>query len=613
MSINKNVILEKIPKTHWIYEFYNSAWAIIYIWKSVNLKARVQSYFNSKNTLSFAKQKMVKQIDSINTIVTNNEIESLILETTYIKKYLPKYNILMKDWKNHIYIKIFDDIIPKIIKTRIKKWSWIFFWPYISTWYVSNVLKFIKKNFWYRSCDIKFGISPTHILKDKGINETLILTKTSWIKIPCMDYYIGTCSGPCMLKKENIERYKNNIEQIKLFLNWDILPIIKKLEIKMHINAKKLKFEDAEKIKKLIESIKWININQIVQEWVIWDFNVINYIEKFNKSFIWMIKIRDNKITWFYNFDIKNELNEGKEVIIKKFIENCYVELDNKKIVFIIPIKLSIKINNDIKIEVPKIWVKKDLLNLCYKNIYEYAYKSHLASLSTKGFTKKTMQNLLGILWFREINKSLIFECNDISHISWSHTVASRSIIENWKPNNSKYKKFKINTLEEWKIDDFWSLTEIMERRLKEINKLWNIPDLIIIDWWKWQLSSVDKIIKTSWINLQLISIAKKEEEIFIQWKKEPIILNKESNELKLIQKIRDEAHRFAINFNREKRLKAMKKNILESLPWFWPKTRKKLLQKYWNVDNLAWTKKEELLQIVNKTQYEILENHWIV
>jgi excinuclease ABC subunit C len=250
---------------------------------------------------------------------------------------------------------------------------------------------------------------------------------------------------------------------------------------------------------------------------------------------------------------------------------------------------------------------------MCYKNIYEYAYKAHLDSLSTKWFTKKTMQSLLEILWYKEINKNIVFECNDISHISWNHTVASRSIIENWKSNTSKYKKFKIKTLEEQKIDDFNSMREVITRRLKEIDKLWNIPDLIIIDGWKWQLSSVVDIIKEHNYNIQIVWIAKREEELFLPWNSIPILLNKESNELRLVQKIRDEAHRFAITFNRDSRIKSMKKNILEELPWFWPKTRKKILNKYWSIDKIKWIWTKELETILNKTQIETLENHWLL
>ncbi len=589
-------LLKKIPKSPWIYKFLDKKWKIIYIWKSVKLYSRVNSYFNWKTKLNFAKQKMVKQIDNIETIITNNETESLILETTLIKKHEPKYNILMKDGKNHIYIKITDEKYPKIIKTRIKNSRWIYFWPYISTYYVNNILKLIKNIFWYWVAEHNF-----------------FLTKNSYN----LDKYI--------FKNDlKIEDYNKQIEKIKDFLKWNTYKIKKDLEQKMLSKATKLEFEEAGKIKKQLESIQILEENQIVRDSVNWNFIVFNILEKFDKIFVWKIEINDGKIVWFSNYDIKNNLWEDKQEVLKQVLSENWIE--NKNINYIIPFELELW-DIEIKLEIPKIWNKKELLDLCYKNIYEYASKTHIDSLSTKWFTKKTMQNLLDLLWYKQINKSIIFECNDISHISWNHTVASRSIIENWKSNTSKYKRLRIKTLSEWKIDDFNSMREVMTRRIKEIEKLKNIPDLIIIDWWKWQLSSVLEIVKEKKINIQLVWLAKKEEELFIipplnplltkEGKQEgrfkKILLEKDSNELRLVQKIRDEAHRFAITFNRDSRIKSMKKNILEELPWFWPKTRKKLLNKYHDIDKLKDVSKQELKTILNKTQIETLENHSII
>lgn len=585
MSDKISKILAKLPNTSWVYQFFSKSWKIIYIWKSVNLKSRVNSYFNWKSKLNFAKQKMVKLIENIEIFITNNETESLILETTLIKKHLPKYNILMKDGKNHIYIKITDEKYPKIIKTRIKNKNWLYFWPYTSTFYVNNILRLIKSIFGYWIWEHNFFVNKNTYNLDKYIFKNDLELK---------DYDI-------------------KIDQIKNFLSWNTNKIKQNLEIEMKQRAKSLEFEKANKIKQDIESIKMLEENQIVREWVKWDYNIVNYIEKFNQIFIWLIEIKNWKIIWFYNFDIENKLEEDKETVLQNFIEWNFAENreENINITYISPIKL--KINSEIKLEIPKIWIKKDLLDLCYKNIYEYAYKSHLDSLSTKGFTKQTMLNLLDILWYKQTNKDIIFECNDISHISWNYTVASRSIIENWKSNTSKYKKFKIKTLSEWKVDDFGSMKEIMIRRIKELEKNNNTPDLIIIDGWKWQLSSVVKIINENNLNLQTIWIAKREEELFLPWKSKPIILDKDSNELKLIQKIRDEAHRFAITFNRDSRIKAMKKNILEELPGFWPKTRKKILNKYWTIEKLKTIDTKELEKFLTKNQIEVLENHWLI
>jgi excinuclease ABC subunit C len=254
---------------------------------------------------------------------------------------------------------------------------------------------------------------------------------------------------------------------------------------------------------------------------------------------------------------------------------------------------------------------------MCYKNIYEFAYKKHISGLNTKNFTKGTCKNILFKLWFERINKNIIFECNDISHLSWSYTVASRSVIENWKTNSSKYRKYKIKTLKDQEINDFDSMREVITRRLAELDKIWNIPDLIVIDWWKPQLSSVKEIVNKSIYKnkLNLIWIAKKEEILYKleDWKFEEIILDKDSLELRLIQKLRDEAHRFAITFNRDSRIKASKKNILESLPWIWPKTRKKILKQFGSVENLKDVNRSDLEKIVNKGVIWVLEDHGII
>ena len=300
--------LKRIPKNPWIYQYFDKNWKIIYIWKSINLFNRVNSYFNWKSKLNFAKQKMVEQIQKIETILTNNETESLILETTLIKKYQPKYNILMKDGKNHIYIKITDEVIPRILKTRIKNKTWDYFWPYISTNYVNNILKIIKKIFWYRSCNIIFEEINKEKFKTISYEKlnSIKIKVSNWIKIPCLDYYIKRCSWPCLLETSKIKKYSQSIENIRNFLKWDYKGIVNNLEEKMKFLAKELKFEEAESIKKDIESINYLNNHQIVRDYVIWNYEVINYLEKFDKIYIWLTIIRDSKITWYHNFEIEN-------------------------------------------------------------------------------------------------------------------------------------------------------------------------------------------------------------------------------------------------------------------------------------------------------------------
>lgn len=606
-------ILKNLPKEPWVYQFFDKNGKIMYVWKSVNLKSRVNSYFNGKSKLNFAKQKMVWKIEDIKIIIVNNEAESLILETNLIKENKPKYNILMKDDKNHIYIKITNEFFPKIIKTRVwpntKKDNWTFFWPYLSSAYVENILKLLKKIFWY-------GIAENHFfVSKKSYNLDKYLFK--WNEI-----------------KENIKQeYDKKIEQIKSFLKQDFKKIIPELEDQMKNFAKKLEFERAQKIKEDIESIKSLEINQLARENILWDFDVINFLEKYEKIFIWIIKIRDSKIISMQNFEVENNLEENVEDVIYYFIEKNLLSeylINKEKVSFILSKEFSFlseleKFN--FKFEIPKIWAKKDILTLCYKNIYEFAYKKYISSLSVKGFTKQNMINLLNILGYKQKNENIIFECNDISHFSGNFTVASRTVIENWKTTPNKYKKYKIKTLQEQKINDFDSMREVMTRRIKEVLNTWKIPDLIIIDGWKWQLWSVLDILEKFLLeekneekidllkSLQFVSIAKREEELFVfrAWDFEKYVLEKTEEELRMVQKIRDEAHRFAITFNRDSRIKSMKKNLLESLPGFWPVTRKKILKKYWNLENLANFSLDELKKDLNKNQIETLQNHWII
>lgn len=616
-------ILKNIPKLPWVYQYKNKNNTIIYIGKSVNLHSRVNSYFNGKSKLNFAKKKMVDEIENIEIIITNTAIESLLLETTLIKKHKPKYNILMKDDKNHTYLKITDDIFPKLIKTRIKTKSWIYFGPYISTQHVNNIIKTTKKIFGHRSCNIVF--------ENNGWIERIQSSHGS--KIPCIDYYIKRCAGPCLLTPQEKQNYNDSILNIKNFLEWNFENVIINIKEKMKQYAEKLEFEKAQELKDDILAIEWLKQNQIVRDVLWFDADIINFLEKYDKFYISKIEIRNEKITWIYNFEIEDKLQDIEESICY-FIENHYIENTNK-LTLILPREISIEkeILSELKLKIiiPKIGEKTDILSLAYKNAFEFAYKKHMEWLSTKGFTKKDMQDLLNILGYQQKNQNIIFECNDISHISGNHTVASRSIIENWKTNTSLYKKFKIKTLQVGEINDFDSMREVMTRRLAEIKKHHIIPDLIIIDGWKWQLSSVveiiekeknklllsstltddEKIYLSHLQELQLVSLAKKQEELFLPWNTESILISKDSNILRMIQKIRDEAHRFAITFNRDSRIKASKKNILEELPWFGTKTRSKLLKHYGSVDNIK--NDDDLKKLLTQPQIETLENHWII
>lgn len=623
MNSKLELTLKHLPKNPGIYQFLNDSGKIIYIGKAVNLKNRVGSYFKKNADLNFAKKKMVKEIVSIDYIVTNTENDSLVLEHTLVKKHQPKYNVMLKDDKNYLYIKVTNEPIERILTTRQKLGWGEYFGPYMSGGHVKNILKMIKKSFGYRSCSLIFK---------KNSQGTLEISWKSNIKIPCIDYYIKRCAGPCLLENDKVENYQKAIESAKNIFKGNFQNTLLELEKKMKEKAKLLQFEEAQEIKNDILSLKSLDESQSVRDYVEGNYDIINYIKKYNKFFIGVIEIRQSKITGYQNVEVEAKLEESDEEILSIFLESLeanHIE-SNEKIRYILPIELqsfeSEKSQLSHKLEVPKIGGKLDMLKLCYKNIYEYAHRKYLASLSTKSFTKHTQEKLLESLGYEVKNKDIVFECNDISHLSGAHTVASRSVIENGKTNPWKYRKFNIKTLENGKIDDFFSLQEIIERRLKELLLKKNLPDLLIIDGGKWQLGSVMEVIERYIFqekdnienfnileNLQVCSLAKQEEEIFLPHESQSIKLDKNSEELRLMQKIRDEAHRFAITFNKEKRLKAQIKNILDSIPGIGPKTRKKLLKNFESVDNLKNISKQELGKYINKSQMESLEIHGII
>jgi len=615
-------ILRDLPKTPGIYQFFNTSWEIIYIGKSVRLKDRVNSYFRSHTKLTVQKKIMVRQIVDIKIIITNNETESLILERSLIKEHKPQYNILLKDDKNYYYIKITDEQFPKVIKTRFKTKSWKYFGPYTHGFYVSNLLRIIKKVYWYWC----YGIHFFRVWRQYNLDQYIFKNNTHREK-------------PDITLAEIETYYKEKISEIEDFLKGNVNHIAEWLTRKMLAYAAELKFEEAAKLKIDIDSLRITQEEQIVRDFVNGNYDVINILEKYGNTYVWCIEIRNSVIMWYFNYEIENSLEEDSHEVLKTFVENRYIDHleEADTATYIIPFAVE-WLTQWIKTEVPKIWGKFDVLRLCYKNLYNYAHKKYLGSLSAKNFTKSTMSDLLDILWYTQVNKKdIVFECNDISHLSGTHTVASRSVIENWRTNPKKYRKFHIKNLSQWKIDDFGSMKEIFERRLLEMIKLWNIPDLIIIDGGKWQLGSVVRI-QNEFIDnleqkyksleikelsfeasekaireLQIVSLAKQEEELFLPGISKSIVLSKDSPQLRLVQSIRDEAHRFAITFNRDARSANMKKNILESLPWIWPVTRKKIIRNFWSV---GWLKAMSRSDIESKLWLkvtQILDDHWLL
>ncbi len=451
-----------------------------------------------------------------------------------------------------------------------------------------------------------------------------------------MDYYIWLCPAPCLLRQENLDEHAENIAKLREFLEWKDGWLIRSLQEKMQEYAKNLEFEKAAKVKAEIEAINVLRQKQLARDILPWDHDIFVALEKYEKLFVGLLQIRDGQILSVFRHTLESKIDE-KDALLAQFLARQYVDNDEN-------LPTSLILEADISDEslrlllsekgidrtIPTIGNKKELLDFLRNQVREYAYKSELQTLEQRTLTREHMKNVLETLGYSVPKKwEIVFECYDISHTHGQFTYASRVCIANGKPDTTRYKKYKIKTLEAWEIDDFASHREVMMRRTIEWIEQGNFPHLIIIDWGKWQLSSAIAGIKeglfNSWQSSDssefhdresippICSIAKREEEIFLPWKKEAIMFEKGTPELMVLQKARDESHRFSITANRNARGKAMKKNILEELPSIGPVTRKKLLKLAGSVDAIKNISEGELLTVVNQKQLETLRDHGII
>ena len=364
--------------------------------------------------------------------------------------------------------------------------------------------------------------------------------------------------------------------------------------------------------------------------------------EKYAKTYIWYTQIRANQIVWVFRYEVGIQAADRDDIIVeflmRQYVVNEQWTIDNEQSDDTPSLLLLQSTIDDeafweflqakkIKVEIPKIWPKKDIIDFTLTQIREYAYKKELASLENKTLTREHMKNVLSTLGYPIPDKGeIVFECYDISHTDGHFTYASRVCIVDGKPDTNRYKKYKIKTLQDGDIDDYASHREVMVRRTLEWLQESNFPHLIIIDGGKWQLSSALsgisewhwKYEKEYWeknqeILIPICSIAKREEEVFLPWEKVPVLFEKWTPELMVLQKARDESHRFSITANKTARMKSMKKNILEEIPGIWPVTRKKLLKLAGSVDEIKNIKLEEIEKICTKSQVESLRDHWIL
>lgn len=546
--------VKNMPKLPGCYQYFDNTGEIIYIGKAKNLYNRVNSYFMGDKKDSPKLQVMVPQIESVECIVVNSEIEALILENELIKKHKPKYNILLKDDKKFPYFLITKEEYPRILVVRKSNRNQLkgkYYGPYTDSRAMHATLEVINKIFPIKKC-----------------NHPKYKTR------PCLYYDIGQCSAPCQ-KKITSDEYKNIIKNAELFLSGKRKELIKTLKKEMDKASSKMDFERALLYRNSIADIeKTLEKQSVVIESTKANYDYIGIANSSNLICISILQIRQGRLINKKDFSFSQILDDSENLdeIIQSTIREYYIMLNDEELPSKIILSdvfeevetykkwLSLRLNKEVNIIKATKKADKEILSLAQKNALFNLEQQKLKELANI----QNDYNEVGC-YIQEKLKLTKFphaiECYDISHIQGTNTVASGVYFENGQPKKSKYRKYKLKTIQKGEVDDFKSMREILSRRFKRIKSgQIEAPDLIIIDGGKGQLSSVIEIMESFELKLNIVSLAKREEEVFLPYKKEPVILAQNSAALHLFQRIRDEAHRFAITFHRSLRSKNMLK-----------------------------------------------------
>lgn len=557
MSFKNEKIRQQVklmPKLPGCYQYFDKNNEIIYIGKAKNLYNRVNSYFMGDKSDSVKLSVMVPQIERIECIVVNSEIEALILENELIKKYKPKYNILLKDDKKFPYFLITKEDYPRITVVRKANKNPLkgkYYGPYTDSRAMYATLEVINKLFPIKKC-----------------------TTPKYKTRPCLYYDIGQCLAPCQ-NKVSPEEYQKLIKNVELFLSGKRKELIKTLKKEMENASKNFEFEKALLYRNSINDIeKTMEKQSVVFKSTSINYDYIGISNSSNLICISILQIRQGRLINKKDFSFSQILQNKTDIneIIESTIREYYIILNDEELPSKIILDetfdevelykkwLSLRRNADVDIVKAKTSTDKEMLKIAKKNA-----DFNLEQLKLKELNQiQNDYNEVGS-YIQEKLKLTKFphtiECYDISHIQGTNTVASGVYFENGQPKKSMYRKYKLKTIQKGEVDDFKSMREILSRRFKRIKsgKI-NPPDLIIIDGGKGQLSSVIAMMKEFELKLNIVSLAKREEEVFLPSQSNPVIFAKNSPALHLFQRIRDEAHRFAITFHRQQRSKTMLK-----------------------------------------------------
>ena len=585
--------IKTLPNQPGVYQYYDKNDTILYVGKAKNLKKRVASYFN-KTQENGKTRVLVKKIVTIKHIVVDTETDALLLENNLIKKYQPRYNVMLKDDKTYPWICIKKERFPRVFLTRnvIKDGS-EYYGPYTSVRTAKALLDLIKELYQLRSC--------TFDLIEKNI-------EIEKYKV-CLDFHIGNCKGPCE-GFQTEENYNNDITAIRNIIKGNFKESIKSFhELMMHF-ATEMEFEEAQKIKEKIDLLANYQAKSTVVNPSITNVDVFSIISDESYSYVNFFKISNGAIIQSHTTEIKKKLDETDKDLLELAIIEIRQRFNSQSTEIYVPFKVDV--GDTLKVTVPKLGDKKRIVELSLRNAKYYRQEQfkQIKIVDPDRHVNRIMAQMQKDLRLK--TEPRYIECFDNSNIQGTNPVAACVVFKDGKPSKKEYRHFNIKTVDG--PDDFASMEEVVFRRYKRLQDEGEpLPQLIVIDGGKGQLSSALKSLDILGLRnkISIIGIAKRLEEIYYPNDSVPLYLDKKSESLKMIQQLRNEAHRFGITHHRNKRSKNALNNELEQISGIGKQTVVSLLKHFKSVKRVSLASVEELERVIGKSKATLLKNHF--
>lgn len=591
---NIQLKLKVLPNKPGVYQYFDKEGTIIYVGKAKDLKKRVSSYFN-KNLDSGKTRVLVRQIVDIKYIIVDTELDALLLENNLIKKYQPKYNIQLKDDKTYPWICVKKEPFPRIFMTRrlIKDGS-KYFGPYPNVKVIQTLISLIRDLYPLRTCSLN--------LSDQKIKENRYKV--------CLEYHIGNCKAPCVKyeKKETYDQYMREIDQI---LKGNLRDVIKSMKNLMQAHAEKLEFEEAQNIKAKIDNIERYKAKSTVVSPTIHQVDVITVEHDQRKAFVNYLVISNGAIIHGYTAEVNKKLDESTSSIVSYVLPELRTRFSSVSKEVLVAEEIDIQLDG-ISFFQPQRGDKKSLIELSQRNAKFYRLEKNKQEKikDPERHTQRVLEQIR--VDFRLKDSPVHIECFDNSNFHGTNAVSACVVFRNAKPSKRDYRNFNIKTVVG--ADDFASMEEAVYRRYKRLlDEKQPLPQLIVIDGGKGQLSSSLTALERLGLRgkIAIVGIAKKLEEIFFPGDSLPIYIDKRSESLKVIQHMRNEAHRFGITHHRNKRSKAALTSELTSIKGIGPKTFEDLMKAYKTLSNIREASLDSLTSVIGASKAKIVQDHF--